>query len=169
METKIKFSSKIKILGFVVAAWTLSWGLINSSEAAVANVSVVNFAFVPATTNINPDDSVLWTWPSGSRDHNVASTSTSPAWPTSATLSGPATFNNVFTTPGTFPYICTIHGFTGAVVVLTNPVVTITSPTNGAVFAAPAKVTMQANAFEIGGTIASVQFQVDSSVLSNET
>lgn len=167
----MKFFSKIKILGFVVTAWSLSWGLINSSEAAVANVSVVNFRFVPATTNINPNDSVLWTWPSGSTDHNVTSTSTSPAWPASATLSGPATFSNTFTTSGTYPYICTIHGFTGAIVVLTNltPVVTISSPAAGAVFAAPANVTVQANAQETNGAIASVQFQVDSSVLTNET
>jgi len=156
-----------------VALWGCCWGSVNSSEAAVANVSVINFAFVPATTNINPGDNVLWTWPSGSNFHNVNSLSTPAAWPASAVLNGPATFNNTFTKSGTFPYNCTVHGFSGSIVVVTNvaptPTVSITSPTNGALFAAPANVTVQATAQETGGTIASVQFLVDSTALTTVT
>ena len=39
----------------------------------------------------------------------------------------------------------------------TPPSVTITNPANGAVFAAPANVTVQANASDTGGTVATVQ------------
>jgi len=127
--------------------------------AAIANVSVINFAFVPATTNISVNDEVVWTWPAGSDEHNVTSTSAPQAWPASATLNGPATFTNTFTTAGTFPYECTVHAFTGSIRVGSInpvPVVSITSPTAGAVFAAPAAVTVDASV--TGATVTSVAF-----------
>jgi plastocyanin len=50
-----------------------------------------------------------------------------------------------------------------------RPTVTITNPVNGAVFAAPAKVTIQASASDSDGTVTNVQFLVGSTVLTNET
>ena len=47
---------------------------------AVANVSVGNDFFSPAATSINVGDQVIWTWSSGSEQHNVVSTSSSSAW-----------------------------------------------------------------------------------------
>ena len=164
------FFEKFGVVAAVVLG--LNWGSPNSGEAATANVSVINNAFVPATTNINPGDTVLWTWPSGSNFHNVTSQSTPQAWPASFTLSGPATFTNTFTTSGTYPYICTVHQFTGSIVVnasVTPPTVNITSPTNGTVYATPANVTIHVTASESGGTITNVQFRVNSNVLTNET
>ena len=103
-----------------------------SAAAAVANVSVVNNAFVPATTNIQANDTVIWTWPLNSFSHNVVSDSTPQAWLDSPVLNGPATFTNTFTAPGTFPYECTVHGFTGSIVVSAAPLpprpITLTSP-----------------------------------------
>ena len=165
---------KIKTLVILTTAtWAFCWDPMNSSEAATANVSVINNAFVPASTSINTGDTVLWTWPSGSNFHNVTSTSTPQAWPASFTLSGPATFQNTFATAGTYPYVCTVHGFTGSIMVnnavTLTPSVSVTSPTNGTVFATPANVTVNATARETNGTIASVQFRVDSNVLTNET
>ncbi len=88
-----------------------------STRAAIANVSVINFAFSPPTTNILVNDTVIWTWPTGSTSHNVFSTSTPQLWTASAIANGPFTFTNKFTTTGSFPYKCTVHGFTGSIVV----------------------------------------------------
>ena len=146
------------------------------SHGAVANVTVNNTptGFVPATTTINPGDSIIWTWPSGSNAHNVTSTSSTPEWTASATLNGPATFTNLFSasTHGTFPYKCTVHGFTGQVIVVTNltpPTVSITNPVTGLVLAEPANVTIRATASDsnVGGSVTNVQFRVDNNVLAN--
>jgi plastocyanin len=141
---------------------------------ATANVSVVNFAFSPATTDINVGDTVLWTWPVGSNLHNVTSTSAPQAWPASATLNGPATFSNTFTTAGTFPYECTVHLFTGSIIVAAAalpPSISITNPAPGAVFSEPADVTIRATASDpnSGGSVTNVQFLVGTTVLTNKT
>jgi hypothetical protein len=54
-------------------------------------------------------------------------------------------------------------------VVNNPPSVTITNPVNGAVFAAPAKVTIQASASDSDGTVTNVQFLIGSNVLTNKT
>ena len=116
----------------------------------------------------------MLTWPSGSNFHNVTSTSVPQAWTASATLNGPATFSTTFTTNGTFPYVCTVHGFTGSIIVAAAalpPTVAITNPAPGAVFSQPANVTLQATASDpnSGGAVTNVEFLVGASVLSNET
>jgi plastocyanin len=148
-----------------------------SNFGATANVTVNNAAsggFIPAVANINVGDTVLWTWPSGSNFHNVTSTSAPQAWPASATQSGPATFSNTFTTNGTFPYECSIHLFTGSIVVKAPalpPSVSITNPAANMVFSEPANVTIQATANDpnSGGSVTNVQFLVGTTVLTNET
>jgi chitinase len=138
---------------------------------ATANVSVVNFAFVPDTTNINLGDQVTWTWASGANHHNVSSDDVPPAWTASATLNGPATFSVTFNSAGTFPYECTVHGFYGAISVIgpnMPPTVTITNPASGSVFSEPASVTVQASATDSDGTVTNVQFRVGTTVLANE-
>jgi hypothetical protein len=49
------------------------------------------------------------------------------------------------------------------------PVVTITNPVNGTLFAPPAGVTVQASASDSGGSITNVQFRVGTSVFANVT
>jgi plastocyanin len=165
---------KLLSKNFLAAAAGLFLAVPISGFGATVGVSVINFAFVPATTNINVGDTVLWTWPSGSNNHNVTSTSAPQAWPASATMSGPATFSNTFTTNGTFPYECTIHLFTGQIIVKAPalpPSVSITNPAPGAVFSEPANVTIQATASDpnSGGAVTNVQFLAGATVLSNET
>ena len=143
-----------------------------SASAGVANVIVTNFAFVPAMTNIFVNDTVIWTWPpENSQNHDVFSLSTPAAWASSAILSGPATFTNTFTATGTYPYLCTVHGFTGSIVVNPAPppvpVVTITSPANGSVLSAPASFTLAATASETNGVITNVEFLQGATVLGN--
>jgi plastocyanin len=165
----------LKKICFPAVTILLGIGGTLSGHAAVANVSVVNFAFVPAVTNISVGDTVIWTWPSGSSGHNVVTTaSPTPAgWTNEPTLfSGPASFANTFNASGSFPYQCTLHHFTGSIVVAavsSPPTVSITNPAAGAVFAAPANVTIQAAASESGGAITNVQFLVGPSVLANVT
>jgi plastocyanin len=168
----MKFSSKKILIGAAAALVYLAVPFYGFG--ATANVSVINFAFVPATTNISLGDRVIWTWPSGSNFHNVTSTSAPQAWPASATLSGPATFTNTFTSAGTFPYECTVHFFTGSITVAAAnvpPSVSITNPAPGTVFSEPANVTIQATATDpnSGGSVTNVQFLVGSDVLTNVT
>jgi plastocyanin len=142
-------------------------------HAAVANVGVVNFAYVPAVTNISVGDTVIWTWPVGSTSHNVVTTATPTpqGWTNENTLfSGPATFTNIFNFSGTFPYRCTLHNFTGQIIVITNspPTLAITNPTSGTVFAVPASVTIRASATNGSGSVTNVQFRVGTTILTND-
>jgi plastocyanin len=165
----MKFSSTF-LAGSVVVLFCLALPL--SGVGATANVSVVNFAFDPPTNNINPGDTVVWTWVPGANFHNVTSTDTPQAWPASATLNGPATFSVTFPKAGNFPYECTVHLFKGSIIVASAsvpPNVFITSPTAGAVFSEPANVTIQVTATNSANTVTNVQFLVGSSVLTNET
>jgi len=164
---KLNFLSKF--FPAAAAAAILSHPL--SGLGAVAHVSVVNNAFIPASTNIAVNDQVIWTWPSGSNNHDVHSTSTPQAWTSSAVLNGPANFTNTFTSKGTFPYECTVHLFTGSIIVITNnvpPSVSITNPASGTVFIAPANVTIQASASDSDGSVTNVQFRIGSTILTNK-
>jgi hypothetical protein len=137
---------------------------------ATVTVSVVNFAFVPATTNIAVGDRVIWSW--GSGFHSTTSTHTPPLWDSGAQFT-PFFYTNTFTTNGTFPYECTVHLFTGSIIVAPAtqpPTVAITNPAPGAVFSAPADVTIRAavNDPNSGGSVTNVQFLAGPTILTNE-
>jgi plastocyanin len=146
-----------------------------SGFGATANVTVKNpviMGFVPATTNINAGDTVVWTWDTGFNMHNVTSTSIPQVWAPSPTQTGPATFSVKFTNAGTYPYECSIHFFTGSIIVAgvnVPPSVSITNPATGTVFSEPANVTIQASATDSDGTVTNVEFLVGATVLTNET
>lgn len=127
--------------------------------------------FVPATTNIAVNDRVIWTW--AGLNHNVTSTSTPQAWTASPTKSS-GTFTNVFGAAGSYPYECSIHvsfGMVGSITVTapnSPPTISITNPADGAVFAAPANLIIQASASDSDGSVTNVQFLVGSNVLTND-
>src|ERR1035437_9991519 len=151
------FSSKT-FLAAIATAYLSCFGSAFSSSAATANVSVVNNAFLPASTNIAIGDQVTWTWPSGSFNHNTVSSG--GIW-TSPVNSGPATFSHTFTSAGSFPYSCTIHGFTGTINVSTPNVpatISITTPVAGTIFTAPANVPIIATANDSDGSVTNVSF-----------
>jgi len=106
--------------------------------AATTNVNIENFDFFPASVTINAGDSVQWNWISGTH----STTSSSGLWD-STELSSPANYTQTFPSQGTFPYFCTVHGsalMSGSVTVSSGSqslTLGITSPTNGAIFAAP--------------------------------
>jgi plastocyanin len=115
--------------------------LAGTSTAQTVNVTVGPngaIAFAPMSVTIHPGDTVLWTWQGG--PHTV--TSGTPGAPDGKFCSLPAgsdvnatTCNTTayarfppftysqsaaFSTPGTFPYFCEVHGaaMTGTVVVV---------------------------------------------------
>jgi glucose/arabinose dehydrogenase len=123
-------------------------------------------AFDPDNVTINVNDQVVWTWVSDF--HNTESDT--ELWNSGVHNTG-FIFTNQFTSAGSFPYFCIVHGFTGTVNVQAGnspPTVAITSPTNGASFTAPAVVPIAATAADSDGTVTNVAF-FDGAVLLGQT
>ncbi len=165
---------KVALLGaaLVISHHPLS-GLAATTMVGVGNGADV---FTPPVANINTGDTVIWVWQSGAFiTHSVTSTNSTPAFGTPTAFAAPHSFTNVFSTAGTFAYYCTQHTLqhmTGAVVVASAnlpPTVNLTHPSSGAVFAAPANVTIQALASDSDGTVTNVQFRVGLNVVTNKT
>ena len=168
----------------LVSAVLAVWGCANSGSAAVAFVTVgINNTdtFTPAVTNIAAGDQVVWVWNYSLTFVGHTTTSgtngvSSGLWD-AGTNAPPHSFTNTFNSAGTYLYFCRIHYatprfMTGAVVVATAnlpPTVAITNPAAGAVFAAPASITLQASAADTDGTVTNVQFLIGSTSLTNET
>ncbi|HVV74261.1 MAG TPA: Ig-like domain-containing protein, partial [Verrucomicrobiae bacterium] len=137
----------------------LPWLIPTLLAAATANVEVDPFAFNPASVTIEVNDQVIWTWVSDFH----SSTSDTGLWDSGVFNTGHV-FTNTFTTAGSFPYFCVVHGFTGDVNVqggsTTNqpPTVAITSPAENASFDAPASVPILATASDSDGTVTNVAF-----------
>jgi hypothetical protein len=92
--------------------------------------------------------------------HSSTGPGTPALWDTGLHTHG-FSFTLQFTSGGTFPYRCTLHAQTGTVFVASQnvpPTVALTSPTNGATFAAPWTGTIQASAADSDGTVAKVDF-----------
>jgi plastocyanin len=159
---------KVALLSAVVAVFGCSL----NGFAATANVLVGSggLVFTPATTNIAVNDRVIWNW--AGNNHSTTS-DTNGLWD-SLVNNSPHSFTNTFTSPGTFPYHCTIHvnfGMKGTIIVAAAnlpPSVTITNPVSDTVFAAPANVTIQASASDTDGTVTNVQFLVGANVVTNK-
>lgn len=163
---------KVMLMGAALAVFGCSLtGFARVVSVGVANGNVLSF--FPATTNIATGDSVLWTWNSTGIIPHSTTSDTIGLWD-STSVPAPHTFMNTFTSAGTFPYHCTVHvifGMTGSIIVAAvnlPPSVTITNPVSGAVFAAPANVTIQASASDTNGTVTNVQFRVGANVVTNK-
>ena len=80
--------------------------------ASAASVTIVDFAFQPATVTISAGDSVTWT-NNGPSQH----TTTGGTWD-SGVMNVGSSFTHTFNSTGTFPYACSIHPFmTGTVII----------------------------------------------------
>ena len=90
-------------------------------RAADAHVNVADFTFSPSTVTINAGESVTWHWVNGI--HTIHSDSSPQAWAEATSSAASPTFAHTFTTPGTYPYHCTIHGsvMSGSITVLAGP------------------------------------------------
>src|ERR1017187_1089708 len=126
------------------------------SLAASVNVDIEPTAFNPDNVTKYANDQVVWTWVSDFH----STTSDAGLWDSGVFNTGHV-FTNTFTSAGTFPYFCKVHGFTGTVNVQAGnspPTVAISSPTNGASFTAPAIVPITATANDSDGSVTNVAF-----------
>jgi uncharacterized protein (TIGR03118 family) len=143
--------------------------------------------FTPAIVTINAGDQVIWTW--AATFHSTTSGTNGAAgngnvddnglpgglWDSGVNSTIGHTFTNTFPVAGNFAYYCSVHwsfGMTGSVIVLPAdlpPAALIFSPAAGAVFAAPANITLRATAADSDGAVTNVQFLAGSTVLTNQT
>ena len=77
-------------------------------------VDVQNNQFSPATVTIQTGGTVLWVWAAASQDHDIVpvAPATKPSQPT--VRDGPFSFEDTFTTAGTYRYFCSVHGTAGS-------------------------------------------------------
>ncbi len=83
--------------------------------APVDSVAIRNFAFAPATVTVKVGTTLTWT-NSDQDPHTVTATGGAFRSPTLATG---GTYRFTFTKPGRYDYLCTIHPFMTATVVVT--------------------------------------------------
>jgi plastocyanin len=82
---------------------------------ATNTVAIQNFAFSPATVTIKAGTTVTWT----NQDQDPHTVSAMSGAFHSPTLNTGQSYRYTFTTPGHFEYLCTIHPFMTAAVVVT--------------------------------------------------
>jgi plastocyanin len=86
------------------------------APVATNTVAIQNFAFSPATVTVKSGTTITWT----NRDSDAHTVTAMPAGSFhSPTLNTGQSFQYTFTTPGRFDYLCTIHPFMTATVVVT--------------------------------------------------
>ena len=123
---------------------------------ATTNVSIVDFSFDPDNVTIQTNDQVEWDWASDFH----STTSNDGLWDSGVHDTG-FQFTQTFPNSGSFSYLCTVHFFTGVVNVQgagASPTISITSPTDGTAFSAPATISIDATASDSGGNITNVLF-----------
>ncbi|HXS69524.1 MAG TPA: PQQ-dependent sugar dehydrogenase [Candidatus Polarisedimenticolia bacterium] len=123
---------------------------------ATTNVSIEDFQFDPVNVAINVNDTVEWDWVSDFH----SSTSQDSLWDSGVHNTG-FQFSHTFTSSGNFQYLCTVHFFTGTVMVgggSASPTISITAPTDGATFTAPTNISIEATANDSSGNVTNVLF-----------
>ena len=160
----------------IVVLYGLAFGAAEcrfSAQAAVINVGVTNYTYLPDPVTINVNDTILWTWDAV---FHSTSSDTVGLWE-SGVHNPPFSFSVTFTNAGTFPYHCSVHvvthNMTGSVTVQgagnVPPTVSVTNPPDGAVLSAPATITLAATASDSDGSVANVQFFQGTASLANVT
>ena len=87
-----------------------------AAPAAGNAISIDNFAFAPATLTVHSGSTVTWT-NKDEEPHTVVANDGSFHSPG---MGSQATFSYTFAKPGTFDYVCSIHPFMHATVVVTQ-------------------------------------------------
>ena len=143
--------------------------------STITNVSVGDNFFSPASVSINVNDTVRWTW-TGLNTHSSTGPGTPALWDTGLHTNG-FTFSRVFSSAGTFAYVCTLHAAlfnqrgSIAVVQAANqpPTATISAPTNNSVFVAPWTGVIHAAPFDSDGSVSRVDFFAGAALLGSVT
>ncbi|HTI98772.1 MAG TPA: TIGR03118 family protein [Dongiaceae bacterium] len=131
--------------------------------------------FSPAVVSIKTGDQIIWTWQGNFHSTTGGTNGVASGLWDSGVSSAPHTFTNSFPAAGDFSYYCSVHsslGMTGAVLVAgadLPPAVVLFNPAAGTVFAAPADVTLRAAAGDSDGSLTNVEFQVNGTVLADQT
>jgi plastocyanin len=86
------------------------------APVATDTVAIQNFAFSPATVTVKVGSTVTWT-NQDQDQHTVTAMNNGPFH--STPLNTGESYRYTFTTPGHFDYLCTIHPFMTATVVVT--------------------------------------------------
>ena len=174
----------LKIATVIGAALLFCVAIMQKSSAATTTVEVGlgGDVFSPPTVSISVNDSIIWDWQgifhsttSGTNGvHGDDNGVPCGLWDSTIITSTPHFFTNTFTSAGVFSYYCSEHYFlnmTGLVLVASStlpPSLAITNPLDGAVFAAPANVSIQAGVTNGSGTVTNVQFLVNDTLLASE-
>lgn len=167
-----KHLGRLPILGLYGLALG-AFGYPFSAQAAVVNVGITNYTYLPDAVTINVNDTIQWTW--DAVFHSTTS-DTVGLWESSV-HNPPFSFSITFTNAGSFPYHCSVHVLTqnmrGSVTVQgagnVPPTVAITNPTDGAVLSAPGTIALAATAADSDGSVANVQFFQGTAPLANVT
>ena len=85
------------------------------APVATDSITIQNFAFAPATATVKAGTTVTWT--NHDQDAHTVSAMSGPFH--SPTLTTGQSYRYTFTTPGHYDYLCTIHPFMTATVVVT--------------------------------------------------
>jgi plastocyanin len=88
----------------------------DDTPVATDTIKIENFAFSPAVATVKVGTTVTWT-NNDTDPHTVTSMDNGPI--KSPTMQQGNTFHYTFTAPGKFEYLCTIHPFMTATVVVT--------------------------------------------------
>jgi plastocyanin len=92
-------------------AFAIGLALAAPAAAADRSVDVIDFEFRPATVQIDPGDTVTWTF-TGPTDHTATTPRSERFVRFDSRLKGPGeTYARTFDEPGRFNYICTPHPF----------------------------------------------------------
>lgn len=83
---------------------------------ATSSVTIKNFAFSPASITVKVGTTVTWT----NSDQDAHTVTAKDSTFGSQALDTGASFKFTFTKPGTYDYLCTIHPFMTATVVVTQ-------------------------------------------------
>jgi plastocyanin len=78
----------------------------------IKTTGVNTYRFAPKSVDVAPGTTVHWRW-SATAPHNV----TFPSLGKASATGDDGTFELRFNTPGTYHYLCTVHGFKGVVTV----------------------------------------------------
>jgi plastocyanin len=175
----------LKSAAAMITAALVCATIVQKSSAATTNVLIGpsgSLTFSPAIVSISVNDTIIWNWQSAAHSTTSGTNGVpgddngvpSGLWDSTVIFSTPHFFTNTFTTAGNFVYYCTEHfaeHMTGLVLVASvalPPSLAITNPSSGAVFAAPADVSIQANVANGSGTVTNVQFLVNNALLASE-
>jgi plastocyanin len=178
-------TNKLAIVAAIVAAVSF-WAVFPQTVGAASTTVTVGLGgsdvFSPSSVSISVNDSVIWSWSSSFHSttsgtngvHGDDNGVPSGSWDSTIfQMAPPHFFTNTFTSAGTFKYYCSVHfsiGMTGQVLVAgatLPPSLAISSPSNGAVFAAPANVNIQASVTNGTAAVTNVEFLAGNTLLAN--